>query len=108
MTEKTERQTKESKLELDLKARGALLHLLSGEAAMYEKEMPNLNLGDVCGGNYLLCREYQRAGRDRLFKKEKRKEGEAYLIFRAIREVESQTITAAPNHPFYELEAIES
>jgi hypothetical protein len=107
MTEKIEHSKRESKLELDLKARKALLHLLEGEAKMYEKDMPNLNVGDICSGDCLSKRGYSRIGMNRMYLKERRLEGDAYMIFRAIREVENRTITAVPTHPFYELEAIE-
>lgn len=101
MTEnKHARVERENALELDAKAKKALLHVLAGDAKMYESEMPNVQIGAVCSGSYLIERGYQRVGQNRMFKRE----GNKYFCFLAVREVENQTVTAVPLHPFYELE----
>ncbi len=71
-------------------------------ATKNESLMPNIPLKAVCSGKFLSDRGYLNAGRDGLFKRESK----GYYLFVAVPEVREETVTAAPLHPFYSLDAI--
>ena len=65
-----------------------------------EALMPNVNVGAIVSGNFLMFRKYERMGRAHFYKSEGEK---GTYFFEAIAEHLSQTVTAVPVHPFYEL-----
>ena len=83
--------------------RDRLIKILKDDAIHYERSMPDVPLEALCTGHFLHERGYMPVGNTRLLKRETN--GKLYL-FLAVREVESNTVTAAQNHPVYELEAI--
>jgi hypothetical protein len=105
----TEKQTHQKPIERRIldnkKEREVLLKLLEGDSIGFEKMLQDgeeLPLGAVCRGPFLLERGYTPVGQNRLFGMEK---SGGHYLFVAVREVESKTVTAMPNHPVYELEA---
>jgi hypothetical protein len=80
--------------------RKCLLETLSGVSIKYEKDFPNIPIGAICSGDFLMSERFQKAGLERFFKRI----GTECLLFKSIPEVETHVASASYSHPYYELE----
>jgi len=89
----------------DSAERRDLLAKLGHQASISEPLMPNVEVGAICGGDYLLSRGYNVIGQHWLYKREMPLGGHAgVFMFKSIAQVENHSVTAVPVHPYYELE----
>jgi hypothetical protein len=80
--------------------RKCLLETLSSVSIRYEKDFPNIPIGAICSGDFLISERFQKAGLERFFKRI----GTECLLFKSIPEVETHVASANYTHPYYELE----
>ncbi len=76
------------------------LEFLKQQSKIHEPQMPNLEVGAIVSGEFLLHRQYNRLGQTHCYKIEA---DDRTYFFEAIPEHLSETVTAIPVHPFYEL-----
>jgi len=73
---------------------------LEKKAKETERIFPQIKVGAVCTGIFLVKRNYHRIGNDGFFKREINRK---YYTFFAIEKTRDLAISYSPIHPFYQL-----